>query len=374
MSSQKQKPSTKCSGCNDLISKGNILTCSKTTCNANYHPECIGGSAPAEKLRATWICPACVCNRRKVGDNSSTPVRHHLLTEQESSNVTVRSHRVLTADSQSSDSLDLKSVMDEIKLMRNDMLEVKNQLHSLTDSITQCQEKITSFSDFFESTRLRLQLLEEKQAEVCELKSQISHLQEQLVSQAQTAISNELEVIGLPETANENLQHCVLVLAQKVGVPLLNEDIDWVSRVGPKKNMRNKSTGDISDNQSEFHNSRPLVVRLLRKTKRDEILKAARVRRNISPKDMDIGASTQKLYINERLTSDNRRLFREARIRARHLGYKFCWIHNGIIHVRKDEGRGYPAVQIRSWASLEEKLHLPAEIANPPTKASEKTT
>lgn len=97
--------------------------------------------------------------------------------------------------------------------------------------------------------------------------------------------------------------------------------------------------------------SRPVIVRLIRRAKRDELLKAARTRRNLTTADLELVGEPQKIFLNERLTKINRLLFRDARSRAKQGGYAFCWYNQGAIYVRQREGKS--AVQIRSEYDLD---------------------
>lgn len=63
------------------------------------------------------------------------------------------------------------------------------------------------------------------------------HLKEYLSKQAQNALANEVEIMGIPENCNENLQHVVLVTAAKIGIELKETDIDWVRRAGKKETL-----------------------------------------------------------------------------------------------------------------------------------------
>ncbi|CAG9134055.1 unnamed protein product [Plutella xylostella] len=190
------------------------------------------------------------------------------------------------------------------------------------------------------------------------LKLSVHQLQETIDSQAQRLVQNEIELIDVPETPNESIYHVVDILAKKIGVELKDVDIDEAYRTGPRR-MRTEN----ADKQP-----RPLVVRLLRKKKRDEILKAAKTRKNISSSDIVPGTSN-KIYINERLTTKNRHLFREARLRARQYRFRFCWIKDGRILVRKEENK--PAISIRSIADLDVQIgpsptpSLPAQVPIP---------
>lgn len=167
--------------------------------------------------------------------------------------------------------------------------------------------------------------------------------------QSQNHLRNELELCGIPESTNESVQHIALLAAHKVGIELKDDDIDWVARVGPKTKAGNQKS-------NESH-SRPIVVRLLRKSKRDDIIKAAKSRRNITSKDLDIPGTPRKVYYNERLTKQFRTLFRDARIKTKEFRYLYCWCTQGTIYVKQNEGR--EAYAVRTYDDLNRIFHSP---------------
>ncbi|XP_059052568.1 uncharacterized protein LOC131847119 [Achroia grisella] len=180
------------------------------------------------------------------------------------------------------------------------------------------------------------------------LKATISSLEKQINSQAQSALRNELEIIGVTETPNENLQHIILQTASKIGVSLTCEDHDWVMRPGNSYAQGTQTSNKIIP--------RPLIVKFMRRAKREDFLKAAKTRRNITSADIEIQGPARKLYFNEHLTKHNRLFFRDTRSRAKESGYKYCWIKNGIVHIRKHEGR--PAIKIRNLSDMHHHLGL----------------
>lgn len=140
-------------------------------------------------------------------------------------------------------------------------------------------------------------------------------------------------------------------MSQKLSVVLQESDIADITRAGPKQHTGNKS-------QLEPMRHRPITVKLTRKAKRDELLSAARMRRNISTENITNTPPTL-IYINERLTKENRVLFRASRSRARAHGFRYCWLRNGAIFVRKAEngnGSRNPAIRIHSLDDLEKHV------------------
>ena len=45
----------------------------------------------------------------------------------------------------------------------------------------------------------------------------------------------------------------------------------------------------------------------------------------------------EKVFINENLTQRRKKFFWNTKQKAKELGYKFFWTHNGQIYTRKDE-------------------------------------
>ncbi|CAH2088132.1 unnamed protein product [Euphydryas editha] len=213
----------------------------------------------------------------------------------------------------------------------------------VTLSLERCHERLDELGVSVTKSESRIKVLEDNQKEVMDLKSTLSQMQSEMNIQAQSALRNEFELAGIPEKPNESLHHIVLLAARKVGVELEDRDIDSISRVGPR--ILSTSTSQV-----DAKLPRPVVVRLLRRLTRDQILKAAKSRRNITSADLEIPGNPLKVYFNERLTRENRILFREARIKAKEKGYAYCWTSQGSLFVRQREGKA--AIPIRSREDL----------------------
>lgn len=234
---------------------------------------------------------------------------------------------------------------------------------SLSDFKTFITDQLTSLTKTVETWEQRIQVIETKtqqntdaiqndltnrNREITIPNSTISQLEEQLNTNEQFSLRNELEITGLPETQNENLLHLVTVAATKIGVKLNEDDIDLVTRVGPQ-NSRIPNT-----------RARPIVVRFLRNNKRNDMLTSARARRNLSSTDLEIQGTSSKLYLNERLTKLNRKLFRDARIRAKQNGFRYCWVKHGSIYARKEDQKS--AKQIRTAEDIDRVLGPASEV------------
>ncbi|XP_063547569.1 uncharacterized protein LOC134755021 [Cydia strobilella] len=240
-------------------------------------------------------------------------------------------------------SQDIKELVTEVRALTLEIHDLKKKLDESSTSLNRCHERLDELLSTQKSTDARLKVLEQRDEEFVLLQNRVNELECTINMQAQTHLKNEVEIIGIPETSNENLQHTILLAARKMGVELSEQDVDWVQRVGPRRAVA-----------PENNFARPVVVRLLRRAKRDQILKASKSRRNITSNDLDVEGPARKIFYNERLTKENRRLFREARETSTRAGYKFCWCHQGTIYMRRKEGTA--AVPIRKKEDLHKIL------------------
>ncbi|KAL4720055.1 hypothetical protein ACJJTC_009836 [Scirpophaga incertulas] len=303
--------SINCAGCNKRISDAYFMQCKK--CAKSYDLLCI--NIPKEKFKTftqsfkeQWLCPSCTCSQPK-GDNSSTPVR-----------------------GPSSTAASKDDVSGNINITRGGKPGVKPK---------------TTREDPMPNTELGTLIVELRQLrhEVTELK---------LAAQDQDHLKNDLEILGIAEQANENLHQIVITASRKVGVQLAETDIEDMMRVGSKISKQPKSS-------AYTRVSRPIVLKLLRRRKAEELLRAAKSRRNLTSENL-VDGHPAPIFFNERLTRENRQLFREARKRTKEYGFQYCWIKNGGILVRKADGK--PAKRIYTNEELDEKVGPPKHLVN----------
>lgn len=247
-----------------------------------------------------------------------------------------RGSRVKTTE-QESTTTDTSLLLSEIRLLRQEVSDLKQQN-------TDIGLKLSNFSD---ALNQKLEDFEKKMCakdeEIILLKSSILQLEHKLNLSEQETMKTELEIIGIPEENNENLCHITMLTANKIGVTLNDLDIDEVYRIGQKRT-------------NPVDKPRPIILRLTRRAKRTDVLKAAKERRPLTSDDIVKGTSS-KIYINERLTKTNRTLFREVRLRAEIYKFRFCWVRNGTIYVRKAEKQA--SIPIRTPIDLDEKVGPP---------------
>ncbi|XP_047996348.1 uncharacterized protein LOC125234185 [Leguminivora glycinivorella] len=261
---------------------------------------------------------------------------------------------------------DAESVTDALHRLS---AEITRFRQSTDDTLKSINGRLDELCDRIGTYDSRLKALEKLETENTILKATVADLQIRLDNQAQASLRNEVEIYGIEETQEENPYHLVMTTAVKLGIDVQDSDLAHVSRVGPKRQAQNTETSEITQNSKL---PRPIAVAFVRRVKRDDFLKHAKVRRNIKSGDIvGRGGSNSRIYVNERLTGTNRQLFRGARLFAKEHNFKHCWVRNGNIFVRKhDASRGSPAILIRSEADLAALAPVAPEAASETTSAS----
>lgn len=82
-----------------------------------------------------------------------------------------------------------------------------------------------------------------------------------------------------------------------------------------------------------------IIVKFVRRMDKEEMMRKRRVKRTLSTRHLG-RADDRPIYINESLTPARRRLLSLARTAQKEKHYKFLWIRNGKIFLRKDENSG----------------------------------
>jgi hypothetical protein len=226
-----------------------------------------------------------------------------------------------------------KTQLSILSEFRQEFTECLSEMREFRKEMAQLRESFAAVVSRLDSVELRVTELEQRGPSmepdrVSELERTITELRLELNDRDQEALLSDIEIGLLPEDKGENVIHAVTVLAARLGVTLEARDVVFAERVGAPQDVGGAGR------------PRRVVVRLARHHLRDELLRAARVRR------LGADAGGGRLYLNERLTRPNRQLFRLAREECRKHKWRYSWTKRGRIFVREENGK--PAFQLRS--------------------------
>ncbi|KAL4721092.1 hypothetical protein ACJJTC_009253 [Scirpophaga incertulas] len=263
--------SKSCGGCLQVIKNRQFLCC--CVCATYYDLLCANVSEHrfrntlTGEHRMNWKCAACISREPKV-DNSDTPVRGH------DDKVVRRRGGAVPSPAECSSP---EVVPSPVHCNNPDTVPKPScvTLEALAGRLDMLVSEIRVFSLEMADTRRQVQAFDSKLSG--------------LVTQVETCVS-------------------------EVGVNLLPEDVVCAARVG--RPPGSGASGSVAK-------PRPIVVRLVRRAVRDDLLRAVRVRRTVTTEGIDLPGQPGRFYVNERLTRANRALFWQAREVGRRLGWRF---------------------------------------------------
>lgn len=331
-----------CSACNlNILVTQKRIKCTNGSCANNYHQDCVKYN-DNQGLRAKWVCPECIAIRPKSGDNSNVPVN----------NKNAKTKLSPSSDSDSSSSMTFGSIEVllnkkftelETKLIHR----LKNELLSVITSeickeITKLQEDFTRTTDFLQ--------LEQK-----DLKNKIISLEEQIKkSNARCSdISNKNMYL---EKCSRALEDRVRFLEEKetekrveiVGIQTKNEEPlkAIVNKIANHFKLDCEEIIDVwkigGENKNKKGRPNTIIVSLRTREARREWLNC-RVQRITNAQIFNDG-NNNPIYINENISKHTRNLFWQAKTNLKEI-FKFLWIQNSKVLVRKEEGAKIQHIQ-----------------------------
>lgn len=324
-------------------------------CKKAYHYKCLFASEKKDSITESeqpWKCPLCKTKKPRGIASDSTPVKSKDGCSSKSindANVTKRSTKRAATSSPPSECFsapvcadDVRKIVEEVidsrftdllgelKATMSHLLNI--ELRPMREEIKDIKNSLTFLSDQYEdlmkdqkNTVTKVKSLEDdSQALHTSMKNLTSRFEEM----EQRARSNNVEIQCIPESNNENLVKIVNQLSTVVGC-----DIPENSIVGCTRTAKyNRSSP----------RPRTIVVQFATQNTRDRLLAACskfnKINHNnkLNTTHLQIGNSSLPIYVSEHLSPANKALHAAARIKAKEVNYKYVWVRNGKIYMRKN--------------------------------------
>lgn len=153
------------------------------------------------------------------------------------------------------------------------------------------------------------------------LQKEAQHMKEDLIRIEKTLNEKKIEIHGIPEYKNEDIYEIVKKIGDSFEYTIRKENIDEAYRI--KDQNKNKKNN-------------PIVVSFLRKIDKEEFL-SKRKKRSLFTNEIGISESKIQIFINEHLNKRMKNLLWQTKTIKIEKKYKFLWIRNGSIFLRKNE-------------------------------------
>ncbi|XP_055698192.1 uncharacterized protein LOC129798827 [Phlebotomus papatasi] len=296
-----------CSICNTKVAREDLSKISCSVCLSKFHLSCLkftGDELKAVKASAaTWKCAQCMTKERRISTGSSAS--------------SVGAKKVGTAKNSS---------LDEFRRV----FEVK--MSEMTENNGKTTKVLDKISCLIEQLKVDTNQLK-KDAAV--LKTKTEYCESRVKAQDRMSELCSVEILDVPADLKgdiySNASH-MLTTALNIDIP--EEAIADCHVINlSKKKARNKSGDNV--NQGNIW-----IVRLLCKRTRDRIL--TNVRQRGRDGSWKLNCKTMEgrdccVRVKERVSTYTRELYKNARGAAADNGWKYVWIRDGRVFVRKKE-------------------------------------
>lgn len=238
--------------------------------------------------------------------------------------------------------IDLANEIAEIHGKLNILLTIKEKVDALEGiiaTVDTIEKSVQAMSDKYDEV---IAQMKKQGADIDCLKTRVKKLEERAEEQKIDKLKQEmndldqygrrlnLEIHGLPQQMNENVLEKLNILANDLKLPRLSEsDVEAAHRL-PKR-----------AGQDEADKPAPILVRFTSRLTRDIWLKQRQ----------ELRKSKSKIFFNENLTAQNKKLFWLMRCKARELHYQFFGVKNGKMFMRRSPR--HQIVNIRTAEDLE---------------------
>lgn len=337
----------KCGGCLSTISGKEYLTCK--SCQQVYDLLCANIDKLEYKQMKTeskhsWWCDGCRNKLPKFNKND-TPVRQGQVrreditqcseADDERLNVTLRNKSNsgrTNIGTENITSAEVRSALrDELKILLPTLLAA--ELAPVRQHLQDLQESVQFMSNQYEDLRKSYDaLLNEHRAikeECVSLRKTTASLIERVNTIEQYSRDSNVEIQGVPENKSENVVELVKKMAAVVSYAIPSSGILNCTRV--------------ASINKDGKRPRTIIVKMYSSRCRDEFLSAV-TRYNKSNTDKKLCSSllgmsgeSRPIFFSEHLSPTNKSLHAATRKKAKECDYKYVWVRNGRIFMRKDE-------------------------------------
>ncbi|KAI5647008.1 hypothetical protein NE865_01263 [Phthorimaea operculella] len=288
----------------------NVITCT-SGCGCTYHKKCAG---KIKHFVESGLCEQC---RKETNDDDS-----HKSTS-DNTPIIVDSAKVTP-----------EKLLLEVNQKLEIVYKMKTTLETMAADISFYAEKYQQLIEEKKKSDKKIKSLEESKAHL-EIKTKAL---EERISYLETCEKDKnIEICGMEEEKDENLEVKVKKLASKLGIN--TSHIFEYKRVGESKPNKGADEG-------RKDRVRPVVVVLATRAVRDQWL-ATRKTNQLTNDDVFSSGNKSRIYINEDLTKYTRNLLWTVKNELK-TEYKYIWVQNGRVLIRKDDPNDNKIKVIRS--------------------------
>lgn len=217
---------------------------------------------------------------------------------------------------------DFKKVSNKCNANTESILEIKQQIPGIESSINFSNNRQDHFDERLLTIEEQSKTIQRCETELRELNIKYNSLRSEFKLRQQWDRLYNLEIVGVPENHDEVLITTVIAIAKHAGVTITSRDIEFANRVQAK--------------QTKLGVPRAIIVKMKSRLAKDNIIAGIRRVRGITRSNIGMQGG-EKIFVNEHLTIENKILYNKTRELVVANSFKYIWIRNCKIFVRRDD-------------------------------------
>lgn len=231
----------------------------------------------------------------------------------------------------------LAEIMEKLNKIDVELTRIKPMWGEISDIKKSLEFALAAMSDTekrVEAIEKRLETVDQIVSEVASIKKSMDIFRYELDERDQLSRMKNLEIKNVPLTKGENLLCIAQKIGDQMGFKLQPEDVDVVTRVATKSAQ-----------------VKPIIIRFASRRRKEEYLALFKKARKITTTDLKYSGPEAVIYVNNHLTVKNKILLSKVKIKAGEAGFKFVWVKDCKILVRKNDSS--PAFLVRREEDLQ---------------------
>lgn len=306
-----------CSVCKQPVDsdKSDNVKCAGN-CGNYFHIACVKDEIDTKKTRSQRDYKCKDCRTKSVSSKSSSCVPGTALT-------TEFLVKIMEQFKQ--------EVFGEIKSLRNELTELSTTVQFVSD-------KLDSSTKLMENISTELAALKKENHELRNnndrLSSEVDDLKERMRTLEQYTRRNNVEISGIPVTANEDVVAIVKDVGSALGIAVEDSEVSAAHRIPSYRRDRTPS----------------IVVQFHNRSTRDSVIAKFREKKILCASKVNSSFSQQKVFVNEHLSPNNKLFLAKLKQKCRDVNYSFVWCREGKFFVRRSPGE--KPIKISSFDEL----------------------
>lgn len=232
----------------------------------------------------------------------------------------------------------LESIMSMLKEMQEEQVKNVADFNKSNNSLHEkIEENTQTLKRGMDAIENYVKEIEELKRENSTLKCKVDDLEARVEDLESYSRRNCLEIQGIPEEDDENVVEIIKNVGKALKMTIQDQMIDACHRIG-RRNDKERPRG--------------IIVKFVRRMDKEQLMNQRKEKkRDFTTRHLNLPMDLP-IYLNDSLSPTKRKLLARTRQIRREKGYKYLWLRNGHILLRKEEGTS--VVEVRTQADLSE--------------------